>query len=66
MLAEAITDEATQVLYAGLASAEVRHRDTFLELAAQVSPETWRDRLAVLAKAESDIIAKLPIRARIH
>ena len=66
MLAEAITDEATQTLYAGLASAEVRHRDTFLELAEQVSPETWRDRLAVLAKAESDIIEKLPIRARIH
>lgn len=66
MLAEAITDEATRTLYAGLASAEVRHRDTFLELAEQVAPETWRARLAVLAKSESDIIATLPIRARIH
>lgn len=66
MLAAAITDEPTATLYAGLASAEVRHRDTFLELAEQVAPEAWRDRLAVIARAEADIIAKLPIRPRIH
>lgn len=66
LLADAIPDEATATLYAGLASAEVRHRDTFLELAAGVAPDTWRDRLAVLARAEADIIAAMPIRARIH
>lgn len=66
LLADAIPDEATATLYAGLASAEVRHRDTFLELAAGVAPGTWRDRLAVLARAEADIIAAMPLRARIH
>jgi tRNA isopentenyl-2-thiomethyl-A-37 hydroxylase MiaE len=66
MLAGAIADEATATLYGGLASAEVRHRDTVLELAESVAPATWRIRLAVLARAEAEIIAKIPLRARIH
>jgi tRNA-(ms[2]io[6]A)-hydroxylase len=66
MLAGAIADEAIATLYTGLASAEVRHRDTFLELAESAAPETWRERLAVLARAEADIIARIPLRARIH
>lgn len=66
MLATAIPDEPTAHLYGALASAEVRHRDMFLELAQSVAPDTWRDRLAILARAEADIIASIPLRARIH
>ncbi len=66
LLAEAISDEATADLYRGLASAEVRHRDLFLDLAASVSPDDWQARLAVLAAAESDVVARLPVRPRIH
>ena len=66
LLAAAIPDDLTADLYRGLASAEVRHRDTFLELAAEVDPAGWRDRLATLAAAESALVARLPLRARIH
>ena len=53
-------------LYRALATAEDRHRDTFLELAAVVAPDAWRARLDALALAEAEIIARLPVRARIH
>ena len=66
MLAAAIPDEATAHLYSGLASAEVRHRDTFLALAADAAPDEWRARLDDLAAHEADVIASLPVRARIH
>jgi tRNA 2-(methylsulfanyl)-N6-isopentenyladenosine37 hydroxylase len=66
LLADAIADEATANLYAGLASAEVRHRDTFLELAESVAPQTWQSRVVELASAESAIVARLPLRPRIH
>jgi len=66
MLATAIPDEATANLYGALAGAEVRHRDMFLELAESVAPDAWRERLAVLARAEAEIIAQIPLRARIH
>ncbi|HVK78466.1 MAG TPA: tRNA isopentenyl-2-thiomethyl-A-37 hydroxylase MiaE [Kofleriaceae bacterium] len=66
ILAEHLPDPATAQLYRSLASAEVRHRDTFLELAASAAPAEWRDRLTVLAEAEAAIVAKLPARARIH
>ncbi len=66
LLADAITDPATAELYRGLASAEVRHQATFLELAAAVDPDGWRTRLAELAAAESALVARLPLRARIH
>ncbi|MEZ4401117.1 MAG: tRNA isopentenyl-2-thiomethyl-A-37 hydroxylase MiaE [Kofleriaceae bacterium] len=66
LLADAIPDPATAALYQGLATAEVRHRDTFLELAAAVEPAGWRARLDELAAAEAELIARLPVRARIH
>ncbi len=66
LLAAAISDPATASLYGALAAAEVRHRDTFLELAAQVAAEAWRDRLTELARGEAAIVASLPIRPRIH
>ena len=66
LLAEALPDPASAQLYRGLATAEVRHRDTFLELAAGVAPDTWRARAAELAAAEAAIVARLPLRPRIH
>ncbi len=66
LLADALADPASAALYRALAVAEVRHRDTFLELAAAVAPAEWRARLEVLARAEAEIIARLPVRARIH
>ena len=67
LLAEALSDPREATLYAGLASAEVRHRDTFLELAADVVPtEVFTARVAELARLEAEIVADLPVRARIH
>ncbi|MBE7453429.1 MAG: tRNA-(ms[2]io[6]A)-hydroxylase [Kofleriaceae bacterium] len=66
LLAGAIPDPATAALYKALAAAEVRHRDTFLELAEQTAPATWRERLAELARAEAAIVDALPVRPRIH
>lgn len=66
LLGDSIPDAAVAALYRGLASAEVRHRDTFLELAASVDPDGWRARAEELAAREAEIIASLPIRARIH
>jgi tRNA-(ms[2]io[6]A)-hydroxylase len=66
LLAEALPDRAAADLYRGLATAELRHRDTFLELAAATAPAAWRARAEELAAAESAIVARLPLRPRIH
>jgi tRNA-(ms[2]io[6]A)-hydroxylase len=66
LLGEHLPDPASAALYRGLASAEVRHRDTFLELAAAVDPDGWRPRVDELAAREAEIVARLPVRARIH
>jgi tRNA-(ms[2]io[6]A)-hydroxylase len=66
LLGEHIPDPAVALLYRGLASAEDRHRDLFLELAAEVDPVGWRPRALTIAAAEAAIIAGLPVRARIH
>lgn len=70
LLAEALgaTDDTQAAhLYRGLASAEERHRDTFLELARGVAePAVVAARLTELARAEAEVVAALPIRARIH
>ena len=67
LLGEALPDPELAGLYRALASAEVRHRDTFLALAAAVGPvaEVAR-RAAELAACEAEIVARLPIRPRIH
>lgn len=70
LLARALTDPATAALYAALADAEVRHRDTFLALAADAEIDAPAGavaaRAAELAAREAQILAELPIRARIH
>jgi tRNA 2-(methylsulfanyl)-N6-isopentenyladenosine37 hydroxylase len=63
-------------LYRTLAAAEVRHRDLFVDLAFASAPARSRGarraaaevaaRLSELAAAEADIVARLPLRARIH
>jgi len=66
LLGAAIPDEATGALYRALATAEDRHRDTFLELAAALAPGAWRARLDELCAQEAAIMATLPLRPRIH
>jgi tRNA 2-(methylsulfanyl)-N6-isopentenyladenosine37 hydroxylase len=67
LLGEALPDAAMARIYRGLASAELRHRDTFLALAADVAPRhELEQRMAQLAAAEARIVAELPIRPRIH
>jgi len=66
LLAGALGDPKARELYASLAAAEVRHRDTFLALARDAAPATWRTRAAELATREAELMAtRLPV-ARIH
>jgi tRNA-(ms[2]io[6]A)-hydroxylase len=66
MLANALPDPKDAALYASLATAEVRHRDIFLALARDTSPDAWRARALELAHIEADILANRPIIPRIH
>jgi len=66
LLANALPDPRDAQLYASLAAAEVRHRDIFLSLARDISPDSWRERAAELAALEAGILANRPIVARIH
>ena len=67
ILGDALPDPDLAALYRALAAAEVRHRDTFLALAVAVGPAAAvATRAAELAGREADIIARLPIRPRIH
>jgi len=66
LLAGALDDPRARELYAGLATAEHRHRDTFLALARDAAPAAWRARAAELAAIEAGILAGRPVVARIH
>ena len=66
LLTDALDDEKARALYASLATAEVRHRDTFLALARDAAPAVWRERAAELATLEAGILATRAIVARIH
>lgn len=66
LLAGALDDARARDLYAGLATAEVRHRDTFLSLARDADPARWRARAAELAVIEAEIMAQRTIIPRIH
>jgi tRNA isopentenyl-2-thiomethyl-A-37 hydroxylase MiaE len=66
LLAGALDDVRARDLYGSLATAEVRHRDTFLALAQGAAPAAWRARAAELAAIEAGILARRPISARIH
>jgi tRNA 2-(methylsulfanyl)-N6-isopentenyladenosine37 hydroxylase len=66
LLAGALPDPRARDLYAGLAEAEVRHRDTFLALARDAAPAAWRPRAAELAAIEAEVLRDRTIVARIH
>jgi tRNA-(ms[2]io[6]A)-hydroxylase len=66
LLAGALDDPRSRELYAGLAAAEVRHRDTFLALARDAAPAAWRARAAELASREAEILGNRAATARIH
>ena len=66
LLAGALPDADARALYASLADAEVRHRDTFLALACDAAPDDWRARAAELAAIEAELLASRPIVARVH
>jgi tRNA-(ms[2]io[6]A)-hydroxylase len=66
LLANALPDPKDAQLYASLATAEVRHRDIFLALARDTSPDAWRARAAELAALEAEILTSRPIIPRIH
>ncbi|MGE5181172.1 MAG: tRNA isopentenyl-2-thiomethyl-A-37 hydroxylase MiaE [Acidobacteriota bacterium] len=66
LLAGALPEPEAAKLYASLAEAEVRHRDTFLALARDAAPATWRARAKELAELEARILAARTFVARIH
>jgi tRNA-(ms[2]io[6]A)-hydroxylase len=66
LLAGALADPQARGLYASLADAEVRHRDTFLSLARGTAPAAWRERAVELAGLEAELLAHRHVVARIH
>ena len=66
LLAGALDDPRARELYAQLTVAEIRHRDTFLALARDAAPKTWRARAGELAALEAELLARRPVLARIH
>lgn len=67
LLAENLLDPDLARFYQQLSEAEARHADMFRELAAVYDErEAVEERLSVLARAEADIVAKLPLLPRIH
>jgi tRNA-(ms[2]io[6]A)-hydroxylase len=66
LLAGALPDPKAAQLYDSLATAELRHRDTFLALARDIAPDTWRARATELAAIEANVLARRPIIPRIH
>lgn len=66
LLAGALADPKSRELYASLATAEVRHRDSFLALARDAAPDAWRARASELVAIEADILRNRTVVARIH
>jgi tRNA-(ms[2]io[6]A)-hydroxylase len=67
LLAENLPDRDLARFYQQLSEAESRHAEMFRELAAVYdAPDAVEERLAVLARAEADIVAALPLVPRIH
>ena len=67
ILAEHLPDAKLRELYTELSVTESRHHTFFVRLAEHYQPrEEIRARLEELAKAEAEIVATLPIEARMH
>ena len=67
MIAEALEKGQLKSFYQQIAHSESRHRDLFFGLAREYFPATAvEERQTELLAAEAQIIARLPIRARLH
>jgi tRNA 2-(methylsulfanyl)-N6-isopentenyladenosine37 hydroxylase len=66
LLGEALPAGRLRALYLRLAVAESGHERLFVDLAEARGGAAARERLLVLAKAEAQIVAGLPLVARIH
>jgi tRNA-(ms[2]io[6]A)-hydroxylase len=67
LLGRALEEPRLAGLYDRLASAELRHRDLFLDLAKPlVAPATFERRVEALLAFEGDVVATLPLESRIH
>ncbi len=67
LLAKNLPDPDLARFYQQLSEAEARHADMFRELAAVYDErESVEGRLSVLARAEAEIVASLPLLPRIH
>lgn len=67
LLAEGLTDDTLRKFYGALAQAEAGHHTLFVQLAeAYAAPDIIAERLHTLAAFEADLVATLPVVARIH
>jgi len=67
ILAEGIDDPAVAELYGSLLASEARHHGLYHELAGELAPRAVRDaRLAELARAEAEIVARPCDWVRLH
>jgi tRNA-(ms[2]io[6]A)-hydroxylase len=67
ILADGVDDPALAELYAGLLASEARHHGLYLELSGGLVSRAVRDaRLAELAAAEAEIVARPCDRVRLH
>ncbi len=67
LLAEGLEDAALRRFYGELAKSEDGHQKLFLRLARAVAPEeVVQARLELLATAEAELVARLPVRAAVH
>ncbi len=67
LLSEGVEDPDLASFYASLAKAEAGHAELFRDLALVYDDaERVRERLEDLAGAEAEIVARLPLLARIH
>ncbi len=67
ILADGVPDPALAELYRSLLACEARHHGLYHELAGGLVPRAVRDaRLAILAQAEAEIVARPCDRVRLH
>jgi tRNA-(ms[2]io[6]A)-hydroxylase len=66
LLAGALPEPRLRDVYARCAQSEEGHERLFVDLAVREGGEAARGRLGELARAEAEIVAGLPLRARIH
>jgi tRNA-(ms[2]io[6]A)-hydroxylase len=66
LLGERLPEERLRELYRRLAQSEAGHERLFVDLAIEVGGEAARARLEVLAAAEAELVARLPLLPRMH